>query len=190
MDETFKYLLTFLGGGLSGSVLTQIANWQKSRMQIIKCYFTDDEILSRIPIKQDDGTTHNNIYCKYFELKNTTNFDIPEFKVIFQFDTSATVIEYIDKTKSGIGKHKMKRTKQNECTITIKNFNRKDRIMFTFKIANVTDDLYYITEDECLKIKIKTKDLRKKKLNTKAKLSSNVLTISEDLKKAEDDFAS
>lgn len=185
MNDIYKYILTFVGGGLAGSILTNILNWYKGRMQVMECRYTDDEVLSKLPIKQDDGILHDNIYCKYFELRNTTNIDIIEFKMIFQFDRTATITEYIDKTKSGTGKHKMKRTQPNECTITIRNFNRKDKIEFIFKIANITDDQYYITEDECKGFKIKTKDCRKKKLNTKAKLASNILSIQDGLNKAE-----
>jgi uncharacterized membrane-anchored protein YitT (DUF2179 family) len=41
-------------------------------------------------------------------------------------------------------------------------------------------------KDDYVRIKIKIKDCRKKTLATKAKRSSNVLTISDNLNKAED----
>lgn len=185
MVEVLKYVLTFACGGLSGSILTNVISWQKNKLQKMDCKYIDDDILSKLPIKDEDGIDHDNIYVKHFELKNTTNKDINEFKIIFQFDNSATILKYQDITKSGCGTLKMKKVKQNECTFTIKNFNRKDKIKFTFQIANITNDIYYIAEDGCLGFKIKTKDCRKKKLATKAKQSTNVLTIPNSLSKAE-----
>jgi len=192
MGDTINVISTifpYLTGGAGGALITWGITWFRNRTQTMMCKYIDDEILSKLPIQQDDGTQHENIYVKYFELLNTTNIDIEEFKVIFQFDKTATILEYIDRTKSGTGKHKMKRTKDkpNECIATIKNFIRKDKITFTFKIANINEDLYYVSEDDCIKFKIRCKDYRKKKLATKAKRSSNVLSISDNLNKAEDE---
>lgn len=188
MGETFKLIMPYLTGGARGAIITLCVNWFRNRVKTMQCKYVDDEVLSKLPIKQEDGIEHSNIYCKHFELSNTTGSDIEKFTIVFQFDSTSTILEYNNITKSGANKHSMKRTQvnPNECKATITNFIRKDTIRFTFKIANVTNGEYYITEDDCIKFKIKHKDCRKKKLETKAKRATNVLTTTQ-LKKAEDE---
>lgn len=189
MGETIMTILPYVTGGAGGAIITISINFLRNRVQTMTCKYIKDEILSKLPIKQEDGIVHDNIYCKHFELINTTNFDVEKFTIVFQFDKNSTILEYIDTTKSGEGKHKMRRTRQkpNECKAIITNFIRGDKINFTFKIANITDGKCYVVEDDCLKFKIRHKDCTKKYNANKAKQSTNILTITNNLNKAEDE---
>lgn len=133
----------------------------------MKCYYIDDDVISKLPITVSENETHQNIYSKKFKLKNTTNSDYKEFNVIFEFDINSKIIRHTDATKSGIDRLKKKLLKPNEYSVTIKNFNRNDEAKFIFEIANITKDLINITEDNCVGFRIKMKDKRKPKLNSK-----------------------
>lgn len=173
MEEYIKYILTFATG--SGFVV--LTNYVKGRLQKMYCYHIDDDIQSKIPVVGDDGSRHENIMHKVFNLVNTTNSDIPRFKVIFQFDPSSVILGSYNNSKSGLNEFKMKKGKQpNECSVVIENFNRKDEINFTFRIANITDNEYYITECDCVGFKIECKDKRRAKEKIKSKMSTKVLT--------------
>jgi hypothetical protein len=163
MNEYIKLLISFFGG----SIVTQLINWYKNKIQIMKCYYIDDDIISKIPITIENGERHNNIFSKQFILKNTTNKDIDSFIVIFEFDCSSKIIRHTNTTKSGIDKLKPKYQKPNECSIMIRKFNRKDEVKFIFEIANITKDEINITESNCLGFKISTLDKRKVKSRTK-----------------------
>lgn len=148
------------GGGLAGSLVTALIGHFKKKMQKMECYFIKDEILSKIPITGEDNVVHANIYCKTFKLKNTTNIDIADFQIVFQFDASADILECISRSKEGYNKQKIKKSKdnKNEARAFIRQMNRNDEIEFTFRIANVTEDKYYISEYNCLGFKIICKD--------------------------------
>jgi hypothetical protein len=186
MEGTLTTILPYLTGGAGGAVITLCVNWMRNRVQKMTCRYIRDEVLSKLPIVQDDGTTHDNIYCKHFELINTTNFDIEKFTIVFQFDKNSIILEYIDITKTGEGKHKMRRTnkKMNECKAFITNFIRGDKIKFAFKVANVSDGACVVIEDDCVRFKIKQKDCIKKYRDKQEKQATNILTI---LHKAEDE---
>lgn len=158
MDLTI--IASVCGGGLAGSLLTTFVNYLRGKIQVMECHFIVDDILSKIPITNEDNTIHSNIYCKTFRIKNTTNKDIENFQVVFQFDSTADIIECYSRSKEGYNKQKVKKSKDNnnEARAYIKQMNRNDTIEFTFRIANVTDDKYYISESNCLGFKIKCKD--------------------------------
>lgn len=173
MKEIFLYVVTFL----SGSGLTLLASTIKNKIQTLHCLYMDDEILSKIPVEIGDGNSYENIYCKKFRLKNTTNIDIDHIKVIFQFDACSDILESYCHCKVGHNYHKMKKGKtKNEIHVTIKNFNRKETIDFTFRICNIKENNYYITEYECKGIKIKCKDNRKAHKKLDSHLSNTVIT--------------
>lgn len=163
---------TLAGAGL-GSFVTHALSKFSKRIQKLECYFTNEDILSKIPQKNDDDTIYNNIYCKTFKLKNTTNIDIKSMEVLFQFDSTSQIIECYSKSKDGFDKQKIKPSKkyQNEAHAYIELFNRNDEIEFFFKIANITTNTYYIVESKCLGIKVVCKD----KCNKKSNLSSDLL---------------
>lgn len=173
MEEALLYIVTFF----SGSGLTLIASSLKNRIQTLQCLYIDDEILSKLPVVNGDGSSYENIYCKKFQLRNTTNKDIDEIKVIFQFDASSDILESYCHCKAGHNFHRMKKGKtKNECHVTVKNFNRKETIDFTFRISNIKDNNYYITEYDCKGIKIKCKDNRKSHKKLDSHLSNTVIT--------------
>lgn len=173
MDEALKYIFTFIAG--SGSVI--FYNHIKGRLQKMECHLIEDDILSKIPIAGEDGLKHENIYCKTFRIINTTNMDIDKFRVIFQFDSSSVILESYNRCKAGHNEFKMKKGKQpNECYIIIEKFNRTESVDCVFKIGNVNNNHYYVTECDCIGFKIKCKDKRKSKSNIKSERSNHVLT--------------
>ena len=78
-------ILAILLGGVGGTVGTIFYTKYNNRIQKMHCYCIDEDIMSKLPITNDDGTTHQNIYTKEFVLKNTTNSDQKDFRVIFEF---------------------------------------------------------------------------------------------------------
>lgn len=156
-------ILPYLSGGVGGAILTIIVNRSKNRMQTMRCYYIDDDIISKLPITNEQGETVQNIYTKEFLLKNTTNFDIKEFRVLIEFDVEVKILKHTDISKDGVERLKKRLLKDNEYSVTIKNFNRGDEIKFIFEIANVTNDHINITESNCIGFKVKIKDRRKKK---------------------------
>lgn len=165
-------------GGLGGVLITLLYSHFKNKMQSMQCHYLEDDILSKIPQKGEDQTIQENLHCKKFKLINTTNQDIKEFKVIFQFDDNSIIKECYSSSKEGYNRQKIRtnNTNKNEAEAIIRNFNRKDWIEYTVTIANISDNKYYITETNCIGFKIKCKDKRKKTEKSKS-LQSNVVLI-------------
>lgn len=174
MNQT---ILTLIGGGLSGSLFTYIYQGIKCKMQIMECHYIEDDILSKVPQQNENNTIHKNVYCKTFKVKNTTNRDINKFKVIFQFDQTATILECYSRSKEGYNRQKIRKNKNNpnESHAIIQQFNRGDEIQYVFKIANISDNKYYVTECECVGFKIKCKDKRKSTNKSKSMQSNQIL---------------
>jgi len=170
-------LLTLIGGGLGGSLLTTGYNSIKNRIQKMECHYVEDDVLSKIPQKNVDDTIHQNLYYKTFKIKNTTNKDIQEFKIIFQFDSSASILECFSRSKEGYNRQKIRKNKtnNNEAEAIVRLFNRGDSIEYTFRIANVTENQYYITECNCMGFKLKCKDKRKSTNKSKSNQSDQIL---------------
>jgi hypothetical protein len=167
--DALRLILPFVGGGLFGSILTIIYNRYRGKIQIMECHYIDDDVISRLPIT-NQGEPHQNIFSKQFLIINTTNTDHKTFRVIFQFDVTAKILRHTDITKSGIDRLKKKLLKPNEYAVTIRNFNRGDDVKFNFEIANITDDLINVTEDECIGFKVIVKDRRNPTLKSKLTL--------------------
>ena len=163
--EVLQCVFCGIGGTVLGSFFNCIYKIYQNRIQKIMCFYTEDDILSKIPIKSENDTVHNNIHCKKFVIKNASNNDIKSIKIIFQFDSSADVIECYSNSKEGWNKQKVKinREDKNQADAYIEDFNRGDSIEYTFKVANVSDNRYYITESKCVGFKIVCKDKRKSK---------------------------
>lgn len=170
-------ILTLLGGGLGGSLLTVGYNSIKNRIQKMDCHYIEDDILSKIPQRNEDDTVHQNVHCKSFKIVNTTNKDLQEFKVIFQFDSTATILECYSRSKEGYNRQKIRINKNNtnEAEAIVRQFNRSDSIEYTFRIANITENRYYITECNCMGFKINCKDKRKSSDKSKSKQSDQIL---------------
>lgn len=171
------YLVSILGGGGAGSIVTNIISNYRNRLQKMYCYFIDDDILSKIPQANEENEVRQNLYCKHYLIQNTTNKDLKEFKLIFQFDPDSVVTECFSQSKEGYDKHKIRvgKTDKNFAISTIRNFNRGDKVEYTFKVANVTDNKYYVTESDCIGFKIVCKDKRKDFKKTRSAQSSQVL---------------
>lgn len=171
MSEITEYIIKgiwpFLTGGIAGSTLTILNNRISGRIQIMECHYIDEDVISKLPVAVSEGETHNNIYSKYFILKNTTNSDYKQFIIIFEFDAVAKIIRNTNITKGGIDMLKTRLPKANEYFATVKNFNRNDEVKFVFEIANITNDYINITEYNCTGFKIQLKDKRKAMLKSK-----------------------
>ncbi len=175
--ETLKYIGTLIGGGLGGSILTNLVNKHSRRLQTMKCYYLEDDIQSKIPLAVEDGTMFNNVYFKRFLIKNTTNKDIEQFKIIFQFDNSGSIIDCSTSSKEGINYHKIKRLSRNKnaAEASINNFNRGEEIEFVFRLGDISKNEYYIKEKDCIGFKIKCIDKRHSMNKSKSKQSDTVI---------------
>lgn len=173
MDQIFQFvskIYPYFLGGIGGASLTLLSNKWTKRIKKMKCYYVDDDVIAKIPVLDESGEKHNNIYTKEFRLKNTTGMDIPSFRIIFEFEADAKIIKQNTFWKAGKNDIKPKNKKPNESSYTIKNFNRGDEYRFYFDIANITNGDYNITEADCLGFKIVVKDERKPVIKNKSKV--------------------
>ena len=175
--ETWAFVATLCGGGLAGSVLTLIGGFWRSRIQKMECHYIEDDVLSKIPQTNEKNEVQQNLHCKKFKIKNTTNADIEEFKIIFQFDSCAKINECYSKSKEGFNRQRVRVNyrNRNEAEALVKNFNRGDYIEYVFTVADVTDNKYYVTEAKCVGFKIVCKDKRKDTRKVKSEKSNQVL---------------
>lgn len=178
-SETFASILAVGFSGVGGYLLNEFHGKWKNKIQKMKCYYIEDDILSKIPGVYDNNIMHENIYCKKYKLVNTTNKDISEFKVIFQFDASAEILDCYSQSKEGYNRQRIRPNKQNknEAEAIVKNFNRNDAIEYVFRIANISDNAYYITECNSIGFKIDCVDKRNDASKSKSKKSDKILII-------------
>ncbi len=160
-------ILAIILGGLGGTVGTIIYTKYNNRIQIMHCYCIDEDIMSKLPITNDDGTKHQNIYTKEFLLKNTTNSDQKDFRIIFEFEAGAIILKHTNKSKVGTDFYTSRLAKENEYIVRVKDFNRNDEIKFIFEIANISSNHINITEANCTGFKIIHKDKRQSKAISK-----------------------
>lgn len=170
-----KYGMTFFSGGFAGALFTWGITCYKNRVQRMKCFYMEDEVQSMIPVKVD-GVDYNNMYLKIFDIENTTNLDIKNFSVRFVFDPEASIIDYVSHTKEGKSKSgiSIHATKKNECSLSVNNFTRGDKIKVVLRIGNVSDNRYFITEYNSLSFNIVCKDKRKSKKKTDSCFSKDL----------------
>lgn len=170
-------IASICGGGLAGSILT--VGWQSwhSRMQKMECHYLEDDILSKIPQTTENNEIQQNLHCKRFKIINTTNKDIAEFKVLFQFDSTAKITECYSQSKEGFNRQRVRvnNRNNNEAEALIKNFNRGDHVEYVFRVADVSDNQYYVTEANCIGFKIKCIDKRTATKKQKSEKSNQVL---------------
>lgn len=161
--ETIKLVVSFLTGGLAGAILNNVISSYKNRIQKLECCYVDDDIISKLPIEFGE-TKHDNLHSKSFVITNTTNIDIEQIKVIFEFEPTSVVTKWTSYSKAGANIPKGRTyTKKNECHFVIKNFNRKEKIEISLEIGNISEDKFNVTELNVTGIKIKFRDKRKPK---------------------------
>ena len=107
MIMEWTIVITLLGGGLAGSLLTNGWNSWQTRMQKMDCHYMEDDILSKIPQVNDANEVHQNLHLKRFKIINTTNRDIPTFRIIFQFDSTAIITECYSQSKEGFNRQRI-----------------------------------------------------------------------------------
>ena len=174
---SIETIFTLCCGGLGGSLITICWKYFSGRIQKMECHYMEDDVLSKIPQKDDANVVHQNIHCKRFLLINTTNQDISDFKIIFQFDSTSKILECYSRSKEGYNRQKVSVTKhnKNEAFAFVKQFNRGDKIEYTFTIADISDNMYYVTEAQCIGFKIKCVDKRTQRNKSKSKQSDQIL---------------
>lgn len=86
-------IVEIICSGVGGVILTLGYTYLKNRMQIMKCHYMEDDILSKVPQKGENEMIQENLHCKRFKLINTTNQDYKEFKVLFQFDDTSIITD-------------------------------------------------------------------------------------------------
>lgn len=175
-SDIFQCVFSGIGCTILGVVINGKYTNYKNRIQKIKCYYLEDEVLLQIPMKDENDIIRNNIHCKKFKITNTTNRDFDSLKIIFQFDPSAEILECWSISKEGWNAQKIKPSliDKNQADANIKSFNRGDSIEYTFKVANISDNKYYITENKSLGVKIECKDKRERR-KLKSKKSDKLL---------------
>lgn len=170
MEEIIKYIPSFISGGLAGAVFNHYVSKHKNKIQHLKCYYIEDEIISKVPTTFGD-TTHDNSQSKKFKIINTTNRDIDQIKIVFEFESLAIVSKWKSYSKAGVDIPKGNiYNKKNECHFVLKNFNRKEEVEIYLEICNVTEDKFNITELNVTGVKVKYVDKRKPKAKKVVKM--------------------
>lgn len=168
--ETIKLVGSFLSGGLAGALFNHFVAKYKNRIQQLCCYYTDDEIISKLPISFGD-TTHENLQSKKFVIKNTTNKDIDSIKVIFEFESQAIVTKWNTYSKAG---HNIPKgniyNKKNECHFVLKHLNRGEEVEINLEIGNITKEEFNVIEQNITGIKIRYIDKRKPRQSKPVKM--------------------
>jgi hypothetical protein len=161
--ETIKLIVSFISGGLAGAIVNNVVANHKNKIQKLECCYIDDDIISKLPIEFGE-TKHDNLHSKSFVITNTTNKDISEIKVIFEFEPTAVVTNWVSYSKAGTNIPKGKvYSKRNECQFLIKHFNRNEKVEITLEIANISEDKFNVTELNITGVKVVFKDKRKAK---------------------------
>lgn len=166
-----------VGSAVIGSLVTFVYQNYSGRIQKMKCIYMEDDVLSKIPQKDADGDVTQNLHKKHFLLINTTNRDIEEFKVVFQFEETALIKEAYSRSKEGINHQIVVKNKRltNQADATVKNFNRNDKIDFYITVANVNENNWYVSESDALGFKIVCEDKTEEAKRTKSKMSNTLL---------------
>ena len=154
------YLLTFLSGGLGGSILTIIYNKIRNRIQWMSCCYTYSDSLPNIPLHGMNEAKSEQLSYKTFVVKNTTNRDYSQIKLNFEFDSQLNIKECICVTSDLFNKNPVK-ISDNIATVAIDDFNRGDDIAYTFVLTSECDsDVYRVTVSGVTGVKVQYEDKR------------------------------
>jgi hypothetical protein len=171
----WSYITTFLSGGFAGAVFKHLIDTQRNKIQVIQCHYTDDEIISKIPVTFSIGQ-HENLYKKDFKIINTTNKDIAVINITFTFEPAANITKVQVRSKWGLDvpKGKIKSGKKNEYILPIKNFNRRDEIEIIMEIANLNSHDFNVQDSNCSGFRVEWLDKRQLKANKTIKMVKKV----------------
>lgn len=167
-------LFVALFSGIVGYICKSLVDCLKNRVQRIKCFYKEDEVLSKIPQVNADSSVTDNLYCKTYEIKNTTNKDIASIDVHFQFDQSSKIVDSYVENKTNHRALHSRKNYENAAIVKISNFNRGDTVKCVFNVANITDNNYNIQVDAC-GYKIVCKDRRKATAKSKSHQTNQLL---------------
>ncbi len=155
MDSILAAIIgAVLGGAISLGVYFLI-----NRIRLINCSITKNELQASIPVVINN-TNYRNVYLKTVLVKNKSGKDIKKINIIFRFDDDAVVIECHSNSKEGFDKQKINisKTEKNTAVAYIKNMNRSDKIEYTIRVANVTENTFSATECDIIGFKVKVKE--------------------------------
>lgn len=170
-------LVIGIGSALVGVFVTIGYQKYSNRLQEMRCIYMEDDVLSKIPQQNADGDVTQNLHKKHFQLINTTNFDIEMFKVVFQFDETSLIKDSYSRSKEGINHHPIEKNRRlnNQADATVRNFNRGDVIDFYITVANVDENICYVSECDALHFKIVSEDKTEDAKRSRSALSNTVL---------------
>ena len=163
MEEYVKYIVTFLSGGVVGTIINNVITNHKGKIQLVECEYLEDDVISKLPIEYEKDS-HQNLHSKKFKVTNTTNKDIEQIKILFSFEDQSKIVKHICTTKAGVNFPVGKIFKNpNEISYILKKLNRKETAEFYFEIANIVANEFNITELDILGVKISYIDKRTNK---------------------------
>lgn len=167
-------VLTFITGGLGGSILTIIYHKLQNRMQKMSCWYTHSDELPPIPLHDKEESESEHLYYKTFVVKNTTNRDYSQIKLNFEFDTQMD-IQGCSNNSISISNKAPIDISGNIATVAINDFNRNDDIMYTFILKAERDgEPHKVTVSGVTGVKVKYED---KRHDISKKSKSNALVI-------------
>ena len=140
------YIITLIGGGLAGAIITRFFVLRDRRLKKLTLKAVKEEVLSIIPLSLNNKTYTNLIY-KEFELVNVTDKDYDSIDIVFEFDKESEVVSEENHSKLGINKCNKTITKPSECLYHLKNFNRSQSIIFKFKVGGITQNFFSAVVD-------------------------------------------
>lgn len=155
------YILTFLSGGLGGSIFTIFYNKIRNRIQYMSCCYTHSDILHDIPTTTMEESNSTPLFYKTFVVENTTNRDYSQIKLNFEFAQHLKIVECKYASRDLFSVNPIVKISNHIATVVIDDFNRGDDIMYTFVLASKYDsDMYRVTVSGATGVKVKYEDKR------------------------------
>jgi hypothetical protein len=143
------YVASFLGGGLAGALANRYFSLRDRAIKKLTLKIEKEEVKSIIPITINSKPYHN-LIAKKFTLINSTDKDFPELDIVFEFDKGSEIVfKEVTSPKHGRNKFDFTERKPSELVYHIKNFNRKQKVTFSFEVANITENFFCPMIDNC-----------------------------------------
>lgn len=149
MEHWFGYIISFISGGLSGAFINRYFLLKDRAIKKLTLKIEKEEVKSIIPVTINSKNFQNLIF-KQFVLINTTKVDFDKIDIVFEFDKGSEIVKKeVSSKKHGKNKFEFTERKTSELVYHIKNFNRKQEILFIFEIGNITENFFCPIVDNC-----------------------------------------
>jgi len=147
MNGWIGYSITLVSGGLAGALITRLFILKDRKTKKLTLKSVKEEVRSIVPltIKKKRFT---NLTYKEFLLVNETDQNFDLFDLYIEFDKESEIVEETTETKLGLNKCGVVTTKPSERRYQIRNFNRKDKIIFKFQVAGITQNFFSAVIDK------------------------------------------